>query len=47
MQEEMQAFVDFVQKELLKRSEKDREDIQNALMRVAPPQIIRSRGGSK
>jgi hypothetical protein len=39
----MQAFVDYVQKEFLERSEKDREGIQNALVRMAPLQIIRAR----
>ena len=43
MQDEMQAFVDYVQKEFLERSEKDREGIQNALVRMAPLQIIRAR----
>jgi MerR family transcriptional regulator/heat shock protein HspR len=47
MQDEMQAFVDFVQKELLERSEKDRDRIEHALVRVTPPQIIRMRGGSR
>jgi len=47
MQEEMQAFVDYVQKEFLVRSEQDREGIQNALVRITPLQIIRSRRGSK
>jgi MerR family transcriptional regulator/heat shock protein HspR len=47
MQDEMQAFVDFVQKELLERSEKDRERIEHALVRVTPPQIIRMRGGTR
>ncbi len=47
MQEEMQAFVDSVQKEFLERSENDREGIRNALVRIAPLQIIRTRGGSK
>ncbi len=41
MHVEMQAFVEFVQNELLPRLEQDRERIQNALVRVAPPQIIR------
>ena len=35
MQDEMQAFVDFVQKELLERSEKDRDRIEHALVRVS------------
>jgi MerR family transcriptional regulator/heat shock protein HspR len=43
MQEEMQAFVDFVQKELLERGGEDRERLQNALVRVAPPRLIRFR----
>jgi len=43
MQEEMQAFVDFVQKELLARTGEDRERLQNALVRVAPPRLIRFR----
>jgi MerR family transcriptional regulator/heat shock protein HspR len=47
MQEEMQAFVDFVQKLMQERTEREREENQNALVRVAPPQIIRSRGGAK
>jgi len=47
MQDEMQAFVDFVQKEFLERSEKDRRGVQNALVRIAPPQIVRTRRASK
>jgi MerR family transcriptional regulator, heat shock protein HspR len=47
MQEEMQAFVDHVQKEFLQRSGQDHEEIQNALVRIAPLQIIRARGGTK
>src|ERR1039457_7024357 len=47
MQEEMQAFVDHVQKEFLDRSEQNREGTQNGLMRVNPLQIIRARGGGK
>ena len=43
MQEEMQAFVEFVQKELLARAGEDRERLRNALVRVAPPHLIRSR----
>jgi MerR family transcriptional regulator/heat shock protein HspR len=43
MQEEMQAFVEFVQNELLTRTGEDRERLQNALVRVAPPHLIRSR----
>ena len=44
MQEEMQAFVDYVQNELRERSEQDRERIQNALVRMSPLQIMRARG---
>ena len=47
MQEEMQAFVDYVQKEFLARSEQDSEGIQNALVRVTPFQMIRARRGGK
>ena len=43
MQEEMQSFVDYVQKEFLERSGKDREGIQNALVRISPLQMIRTR----
>jgi MerR family transcriptional regulator/heat shock protein HspR len=42
-QEEMQAFVEFVQKELLNRPEQERQRIENALVRVTPPYLIRSR----
>jgi MerR family transcriptional regulator/heat shock protein HspR len=47
MQNEMQAFVDFVQQDFLVRSEKGRPGAQNALVRVNPPQIVRTRGGSR
>jgi MerR family transcriptional regulator/heat shock protein HspR len=47
MQDEMQAFVEFVQKELLSHSEKERERIENALVRIAPPYLIRTRPSSK
>ncbi len=43
MEQEMQAFVDFVQNELFGRSEEDRERLQHALVRVAPPHLIRTR----
>jgi len=42
MQEEMQAFVAYVQKEILNRPPLDQERIQNALVRVAPPYLIRT-----
>jgi len=47
MQEEMQAFVDYVQKEFLERSEKGREGNENALVCVSPVQMMRTRRGSK
>jgi len=47
MQEEMQAFVDFVQKEYLGSSEKDYPGSTTALVRVPHPQIVRTRGGAK
>ena len=47
MQEEMQAFVDYVQKEFLDRTEQSREGAQNAMVRINPLQIIRARGGAK
>jgi len=47
MQKEMQAFVEFVRQELLGRSEESRERIQNALVRVAPPHLIRTRASQK
>ena len=43
MQEEMQTFVEFVQNELLGHAGEDRERLQSALVRVAPPHLIRSR----
>lgn len=42
MQKEMQAFVEFVRKELLERSGGSRQRIENALVRVAPPHLIRT-----
>jgi MerR family transcriptional regulator/heat shock protein HspR len=46
-QEEMQAFVEFVQIELLNRPEQERQRIENALVRVTPPYLIRSRTPNK
>ena len=43
MEDEMQAFVDYVQKEFLHHSDKDREGTQNALVRISPLQIMRAR----
>jgi MerR family transcriptional regulator/heat shock protein HspR len=42
MEEEMQAFVEFVQMELLPRSEEARERVQEALVRVGHPTLTRS-----
>jgi len=42
MQQEMQAFVEYVSRELLDRAGEGREHIQNALVRVAPPRMIRT-----
>jgi MerR family transcriptional regulator/heat shock protein HspR len=47
MQVEMQAFVEYVQKEFLDRTEQNREGAQNAMVRINPLQMIRSRGGGK
>jgi MerR family transcriptional regulator/heat shock protein HspR len=41
MRKEMQAFVEFVRKEMLARSDEAREHIQNALVRVGPPHLVR------
>jgi MerR family transcriptional regulator/heat shock protein HspR len=43
MEKEMQAFVEFVQKELLGHPPEDQTKFQNALMRIAPPHLIRTR----
>ena len=42
MREEMQAFVEYVQKEILNRPPLDQEGIQNALVRLVPPYLIRT-----
>ncbi len=42
MQKEMQAFVEFVRQEMLDRSAEAQDRIQNALVRVAPPRLIRT-----
>ena len=42
MQKEMEAFVEFVRSELLEHSGASRERIENALVRVAPPHLIRT-----
>ena len=47
MEKEMQAFVEFVQKELFNRPPEDHAKFQNALVRVAPPVLIRSKKTGK
>jgi len=41
MQKEMQEFVKFVEKEILDRAGESSEEMQNALVRVIPPYLIR------
>ncbi len=43
MQKEMQEFVEFVQSEMLNRPAESQDRIQNALVRVAPPHLVRAR----
>jgi MerR family transcriptional regulator/heat shock protein HspR len=43
MQREMQEFVEFVQREMLNRPTGRQERIENALVRVAPPHLVRAR----
>ena len=43
MQKEMQAFVEFVHREMLGRSAEAEDRIQNALVRVAPPRLVRTK----
>jgi len=43
MQKEMQEFVEFVQQEILSRPAESQERIQRALVRVAPPHLVRAR----
>lgn len=43
MEKEMQAFAEFVRKELLERSAETPDRIQTALVRVAPPALIRAK----
>jgi len=47
MEKEMQAFVEFVQKEILERPPVDAERMRTALMRVGQPHIVRSRPTGK
>ena len=41
MQREMEAFVEFVRKEMMSRTEETSARIQNALVRVGPPTMVR------
>jgi MerR family transcriptional regulator/heat shock protein HspR len=43
MQREMQAFVEFVQREVLHHPAEDQSKLSNALVRVPPPVLIRTR----
>jgi MerR family transcriptional regulator, heat shock protein HspR len=43
MQREMQAFVEFVRHEMMDRTEETENRIQNALVRVGPPALVRTR----
>jgi MerR family transcriptional regulator, heat shock protein HspR len=43
MQKEMQAFVEFVQTEVMPRPAENRGQVENALVRIAPPRLIRLR----
>jgi len=47
MEKEMQAFVEFVQKEIFERPPVDAERMRTALMRVGQPHIGRSRPTGK
>ena len=43
MEEDMQAFVDYVQKEFVDRAGQSREAIQNAIVRIPPVHLIRTK----
>jgi MerR family transcriptional regulator/heat shock protein HspR len=47
MQKEMQAFVEFVRRELLERSGEAEERIRNALVRVVPPRLTHTKRASE
>ena len=47
MQTQMEAFVKFVQKEMLGRTTASEEEMQNALVRVVPPYLIRMRNSKE
>ncbi len=44
MRNEMQAFVKFVEKEIMSRPGGPSEEMRNAMVRVIPPYLIRMRG---
>jgi len=41
MQKEMQAFVKYIEKEIMNRTGGHSEEVQNAMVRVIPPYLIR------
>ena len=41
MQKEMQAFVKYIEKEIMTRTGGHSEEVQNAMVRVIPPYLIR------
>jgi MerR family transcriptional regulator/heat shock protein HspR len=47
MQKEMQAFVKYVEKEIMTHAGGPAEEMQNALVRVIPPYLIRMQRSSK
>jgi MerR family transcriptional regulator, heat shock protein HspR len=42
MQKEMQAFMEYVRRELEQRSHETGEQMENALVRIAPPRIVQT-----
>ena len=47
MQKEMRAFVEFVQQEVLHRAPEDQSRLKNALVRIPPPILIRTKKSSE
>lgn len=47
MQKEMRTFVEFVQREVLHQPQEDQSRFRNALVRVPPPVLIRTKKGSE
>ena len=47
MQKEMQAFVKYVEKEIMAHAGEPPEEVQNALVRVIPPYLIRMQRSRK